>query len=179
VCKCANNMRQLGVALRLYADQHEGTFPRSQHSAFASGEQPWGLVLADTLDGADGPLTNYLHSVFHCPSDSRTVPWSYGLNVYFELDPANDDYAGSPRTWRCAESVPSPGRTIWLAEVPGAVDHVMAHFWASPSDCGDVAAARHSGRANYLFVDGHIECLRLEETYDPTHQVDRWNPSSP
>ena len=174
---CASNMRQIGLAVRMYADDHGEAFPRSQHSAFAHGQQPWGLAIAPWLGSRTTAGTNSLPEVYQCPGNPRTGPWSYGLNVYFELDAsAGDDYAGAPKTWGRVCSVPRPADTILLAEVPGGVDHVMPHFWTSPADCTDVDSTRHGGRANYLFVDGHVESLRLESTYDPSHNIDRWNP---
>jgi type II secretory pathway pseudopilin PulG len=35
-----SNMRQLGLAVRLYCDESGDEFPRSQHSAFANGVMP-------------------------------------------------------------------------------------------------------------------------------------------
>ena len=176
ICGCASNMRQIGLAMRMYADDHQDEFPRSQHSAFAHGTQPWGLLLAPGLGAKSTAGTDALPAVYRCPSHRKAPPWSYGLNVYLEVSPDADDYAGSPQTWRHAENVPSPSATILLAEVPGTADHVMPHFWTTLSDCTDVDACRHGGKANYLFVDNHVECLRLQDTYDPQNHVDRWNP---
>jgi prepilin-type processing-associated H-X9-DG protein/prepilin-type N-terminal cleavage/methylation domain-containing protein len=181
-CLCGSNMRQIGLAIRLYADDHDDRFPRSQHSAFANREQSWVIALAHGLGADTSGDMNSLPRVYRCPSQ-RKVPWSYGLNVYLELTPNSDDYAGSPQTWHRIGDVPKPSRTILLAEVPSngehGGDHVMAHFWSSSADCTDVDSRRHGGRSNYLFVDGHVESLRLEETFDPSTNVNRWNPSTP
>ena len=43
--QCVNQLRQLWLATRLYADDNPDLFPRSQHSAFANrqlrGNAPW------------------------------------------------------------------------------------------------------------------------------------------
>ena len=44
--QCLNNLRQLGLAVRLYADDNADEFPRSQHSAFANGLMPWERTVA-------------------------------------------------------------------------------------------------------------------------------------
>ncbi len=140
-------MRQIGLAVRLYADDNDDEFPRSQHSAFSYGQPTWGRAIAAQLAQSAQTWTNLLRSVYHCPSDRRTTPWSYGQNVYFELDPQNDDYAGSPQTWRRAASIPaSRPATILQAETPGSVDHVMPHFWMTPRDATDVDPQRHKSR---------------------------------
>jgi len=174
--QCLSQMRQIGLAVRLYADDNGDEFPRSQHSAFASGQLAWGRAIAPELAQTFGAWTNLLRSVYHCPGDSRTTPWSYGQNVYFELCPDSDDYAGSPRTWRHAASVSHPSATILQAETPGSVDHVMPHFWMAPRDATDVDPRRHATRSNYNFVDGHSEGRKFPTTYDPAHEVDLWNP---
>jgi prepilin-type processing-associated H-X9-DG protein len=35
---------------------------------------------------------------------------------------------------------------------------------------------RHSETANYLWVDGHVSNEVFTDTYDPTRNLDRWNP---
>jgi len=174
--QCLSQMRQIGLAVRLHADENDDEFPRSQHSAFSYGQPTWGRAIAEQLAESAQTWTNLLSSVYHCPSDRRTTPWSYGQNVYFELDPQNDDYAGSPQSWRRTASIPHPAGTILQAETPGSVDHVMPHFWMTPQDATDVDPQRHKSRSNYNFVDGHAEALAFRHTYDPAHGVDSWNP---
>ena len=181
--QCLSQMRQLGLAVRLYADDHEDQFPRSQHSAFAHGELPWGRAIAPQLGRPEQAWTNLLSGVYHCPADRRTKPWSYGQNVYFELNPDNDDYVGAPRTWRKLASIPHPVTTILQAEMSGdansmsdTADHIMAHFWGTLQDACDVAGLRHKGRSNYNFVDGHAAARELRATFDPAKQLDMWDP---
>ena len=182
--QCLSQMRQIGLAVRLYADDHEDQFPRSQHSAFAHSELPWGRAMAPQLGRTEQTWTNLLRGVYHCPADRRTEPWSYGQNTYFELNPDNDDYAGSPQTWRRVASVPHPATTILQAEMSGAgpmsatADHIMAHFWVTLQDACDVDGVRHKGRSNYNFVDGHAAPLKLAATFNPAGKLDLWNPST-
>jgi prepilin-type N-terminal cleavage/methylation domain-containing protein/prepilin-type processing-associated H-X9-DG protein len=172
--KCLSQMRQLNLGALLYAGDNEDTFPRSQHSAFAHGELPWGRAIAPALGSDVTGWTNLLTGVYRCPTDRRPAPWSYGLNVYYELGP-DDDYAGKPQTWRQVSQVPNPAATILFAESASSADHLMAHFWFMPQDTDDLAAQRHRGRANYTFVDGHAEALTLDQVFAPPH-VDLWNP---
>ncbi len=173
--QCLSQMRQLGVAVRLHAEDNEDTFPRSQHSAFSHGEVPWERAIAPELGGHVTNWTSLLSGVYHCPGDRRTVPWSYGLNVYFELGP-DDDYAGKPQTWRRMGAVPNPSATVLFAENASSVDHIMPNFWAAPQDAVDVASGRHLDRANYAFVDGHAELREFKGIYEPARNVDAWHP---
>jgi len=175
--ECQNNLRQVGLAIRLYADDHRDELPRSQHSAYVYRQLTWGRAVAPALGQPGAAWTNLWTGVYHCPADPRTQPWSYGLNVYFELDPDYDDYVGSPQTWRRTTRIPRPAATVLLAETPGDVDHIMSHFWTTVADAADLAARRHKARSNGLFVDGHVEARPLERIYDPDSGVDAWNPS--
>ena len=173
--QCVNNLRQVGLAVRLYADDNADEFPRSQHSAFANGLMPWERTVAPLLGSSTTLWTNLLTGVYHCPSDKKPAPWSYGLNVYYELGP-DDDYTGKPETWRRLGQVPKPAATILFAENNSSADHIMAHFWSAPSDAADVDSTRHKGRSNYNFAEGHAEARKFLNTYNPTQGVDLWNP---
>ncbi len=181
--QCLNQMRQIGVAVKLYADGHNDEFPRSQHSAFAHGQFPWGRAIAPELSRDSVSWTNLLTGLYHCPSDPRQYAWSYGQNVYFELNPDDDDYVGSPETWRRTMHVPKPSATILDGENSGSesgsmgADHIMAHFWTSSLDVTDVERIRHRTRSNYSFVDGHAQARKFETTFNPENQVNLWNPS--
>jgi len=177
--RCQSQLRQIALATRLYAEENEDEPPRSEHSALAHRQKTWGFALLpflgyDRLSRTSPAWTTVFNGLYRCPEDRRTDGWSYGLNVYFELGP-EDDYRGSPATWRKLGSIPAPSDTILFGEMIGSVDHIMSHFWdegATP----EVATNRHGGRSEYIFVDGHVDLLRLEATYCPARRLDLWNP---
>jgi prepilin-type processing-associated H-X9-DG protein/prepilin-type N-terminal cleavage/methylation domain-containing protein len=181
--QCLNQMRQIGIAVRLYADGRNDELPRSQHSAFAHGQLPWGRAIASELGRDSVTWTNLMSGLYHCPSDPRKYAWSYGQNVFFELNPEEDDYIGSPETWRRTSQVPRPSATILHGENSSGeagnmgADHIMAHFWTSAAEVTDVEKRRHRGRSNYSFVDGHAQSRKFETTFDPGPKVNLWNPS--
>lgn len=173
--RCGSNLRQIAVAVHLFADDHEDAFPRSQHSASAYNEVPWERSIASRLGATDKTWKTLLRGVYHCGSDRRVNLLSYGLNVYFELGP-QDDYAGKPRTWRRRTDLPRPAATILLAENASLADHIMPNFWTRPEDAEDLDSSRHVGRANYAFTDGHVGTRALLDVYAPDRSVDAWNP---
>ncbi|MCS7091228.1 MAG: prepilin-type N-terminal cleavage/methylation domain-containing protein [Verrucomicrobiota bacterium] len=172
---CIGQLHQLGVALHLYAGDHEDELPRSQHSAFAQRQHPWGAALAPYLGSTFQTWTNLWNSLYRCPADRRRNAWSYGLNVYFELGP-EDDYRGKPQTWRRFGQIRRPSETILMAENNTEADHFMANYWDQPEQVTDVARRRHGERANYLYADGHIRTRCFESTYHPARRVDQWHP---
>lgn len=181
---CLGHMKKIGQALLLHAQDRGGQFPRSSHSAGANRETAWATSIAPYLGAKEGEATAaWVNREFRCPANTNASPtaYSYGLNVFFELQPG-DSYVGRPATWRRTMQVPSPGRTILLAEVATAsagmtADHFMCHQWSSTAAARNaVAGERHSGGSHYLFVDGHVESMRVEETF-VSRQENRWNPS--
>ncbi|TWT47298.1 type II secretion system protein [Botrimarina hoheduenensis] len=188
--KCLHQLREIGVAVHLHLEAHEGRFPRSSHSAYAVGEAPWAWSLAATLDPTfdslrDAYPTGLLDGAYRCPEDDRRghSAWSYGKNVWFELDSYETQFAlGLPwneagPTYQRLNRVPATGRTVLFAEVRGAQDHLMAHFWLTGGE-PEVAADRHAGVSNYLWVDGHVTTAAFETTFAPGERLDRWNPDT-
>jgi len=180
--KCLANMRTLGNGVLGFAAEH-GEFPRSSHSAFAHRSRGWSRLILPWLghpeDVPNARWRELRAKYFKCPSDTTASDGqSYGLNVFFELDPDFDDYLGSPEQWRRPQNVPNPASTILIAETSGNTDHVMSHFWEGESSAGlDCAHDRHDGKANYVFADGSVRRLPLKEVYAPSQGINRWNPS--
>lgn len=177
--QCLSQLRQVGLATAMYAEDHHDYLPRSTHSAMAHGALPWGFALGPYLAGKpvtrpDSVYTNLLNTIYRCPSDRRPPgDWSYGKNVYPELSPA--ETGGS--TWYRMTQIPRPSATVLYAEKTGGsmADHLMAHFWSEGAR-PEVDQRRHERKSNYGFCDGHARKHRFEETYSLTNKIDRWNP---
>lgn len=173
---CISQMRQLGLAMNQFLMAHDETFPRSQHSAAAHGEELWRDRLVPYLGVAAGRAGDVHRKAYRCPSDPRDLQWlSYALNVYFELGP-DDDYEGKPQTWHQRTQVDRPSSTILFAENNSEADHIMPNYWVNLEDTVDVASQRHRKQANYVFVDGHVELRPFDHVYDPAHALDCWHP---
>ena len=60
---------------------------------------------------------------------------------------------------------------------------MMAHFWRTygVDPASEVAMHRHGGesssKSGYAWLDGHASNATFSETYDPSKDIDRWNPS--
>ena len=184
--RCAAKLNALGAATLLYTQDHDGQLPRSFHSAGAHGQPGWAVSIAPYLGIADSQIQSNWPGVFNAnfrsPVDSAIDPfvYSYGLNVHFELDPDGDDYQGSPATWRRLGQSPAPGSTILMGQTRPVRfgDHLMCHQWSGLQAAKNALNhAIHTGKANYLFLDGHLETLRVEDTFDPSRHINRWNPS--
>ena len=183
--RCAATLKSLGTATLLYAQDHQENLPRSFHSAGAKREPGWAVSIAPYLGISDSTVARDWAGAFNThyrsPADPSTDPYvySYGLNVHFELDPEGDDYFGSPAIWRRLHQSANPGGTILMGQTRPLRfgDHLMCHQWRSVESAKTALNHQiHGGKANYLFLDCHVETLRVQDTFDPARQINRWNP---
>lgn len=145
---CLNNLRQIGIASILYADEHEDALPRSQHSG-----ESWVGTLQPYCSGTN---------LWRCQRDPHTTRrYSYAINDFL-LPPGPGTTAPSYARFT---AVPSPVDTMLMAECADGYANTD-HFHFSPNTEGEytpftfanqVAVRRHSDTANYLFVDGHVD----------------------
>lgn len=154
---CLNNLKQVGIASRLYADENKDTLPQSTHT-----KASWVLTLQPLLAGTN------LH---RCPVDpNRRRLFSYGINDFLTPRP----YGASQLDFSRTAIIPGPAETIHMAECADdyeGSDHF--HFadeasggFAPPFFAAQVSVARHLATANYLFADGHVEALRWVRVKD-------------
>lgn len=184
--QCASKLRQIGTAVHLFTQDNDQRIPRSYHSSGAHGEPGWVTSIAPYLgiDNTDSPAAwqTAFNRYFRCPSDTNSTPefFSYALNVFFELDPDGDDYWGAPASWRRINQIRSPSKTILIAEPrPSAyADHFMCHQWSGINAARNaVKHDRHNGKSHFLFVDGHVELLKVQDTF--TSKTNNcWNPAA-
>lgn len=145
---CLSNMKQIGIASRMYADDNADALPRSAHQGAS-----WVATLQPYCAGTN---------LWRCARDThKTRRYSFALNDYLLPPPAGNDAADYSRTTR----VPSPTDTFWLGECAEGYSN-NDHFHFSPANDGDyqppsfasqIATTRHQTGANYLYVDGHAQ----------------------
>jgi prepilin-type N-terminal cleavage/methylation domain-containing protein len=168
--QCANNLKQLGLSLTIYADENESMYPI--RTGVASNRWPQQLF-------------GYYHDVrlLHCPSDvpdpanfgagspilAMGAPRSYifnGFNDYFQGFPTNGAVV--------LESVIlEPSETVVFGEKDSASGHWWMDYWMG-DDANELEQARHGSTAKsatggsvFAFADGGARFLRFGRSLDP------------
>lgn len=182
---CNNNLRQLGLSLTLYADDHDGFFP----PRFSPGRWPHRLhdnyrnlqILRCPSDGQNPASQNVNTNLF--PADA--APRSYLINAwndYFQtvLEPSDwQDYmkAAYPRGLK-QTLIPHPSDTIAFGEKETTSGHYYMDFYeGNGNDVDEVEQSRHagtgprtrSGGSNYAFADGSVRFLKFGRCLSPVN----------
>jgi prepilin-type N-terminal cleavage/methylation domain-containing protein/prepilin-type processing-associated H-X9-DG protein len=148
--QCLNNLKQLGLGLRLRADENEGVI---QLDALTTGTNSWASILATNLDMGS-------REVFLCP-DYKPRQWQSWLNVYgIRGDPPSECARGPKEIFFVPDCVPNPADYLLLADTTsqGKRGFTASQYYIFElSDPLRMVHARHAGKANGFFLDGHVE----------------------
>jgi prepilin-type N-terminal cleavage/methylation domain-containing protein/prepilin-type processing-associated H-X9-DG protein len=168
---CASNLKQIGLALMMYAGDHQNHTPTALNNAGPIGSSSaWYTAL--TNGGYTTP------KIFLCPSDRRkatpgNTPRSYGINVGRGQrprpnNPGTDQWiAGSRLTcpYLTNTSVVIVGEYYAPdkspAILPNIEDDPPTYVFIREMASTFPPLAKHDpsapAKANYLFLDGHVE----------------------
>jgi prepilin-type N-terminal cleavage/methylation domain-containing protein len=185
---CLNNLKQLGYAMKMYADDNEGAFP----PRVTKGRWPTQIrdnfktfkLLVCPSDGLD-PKTFETDANF--PADC--APRSYiadAWNDYFREALSGDDWtkymAGAYSRGMKEISIPKPSETILFGEKETSSPHYYMDLYEFDASTGitgndftEIEQSRHSGKpgdhfsggSNHGFVDGSARFLKFQRALKP------------
>ena len=148
---CMTNLKQIGLAVHLYADDNDDSLPQSSHTRAS-----WLVTIAPYVES---------NLLYRCSMDRHpTRRYSYCINDF--LTPKSS--GSSHLNFTKVTSLPVPSDTFYMAEAHEDFTG-SDHFHFSDTSSGgyepfvfasSIAVERHLGGANYLFVDAHVETVK-------------------
>ena len=180
--KCVSNLKQCGVAINMYADDNNDLLP-SCWPVNADGSVTEGAT--PTWANATGPLVNGNYITWEviysgkkddpdfpfgqggCPTGAVDGEFSYSMNAY-----VGGTYAPNLQ-YRKRGKYRSPSQTFIVCD--STYDSTLKNGYPAIAASPDISRLpkifRHVNRANFLYIDGHVNSLQL---YNLAHSVPFW-----
>jgi prepilin-type N-terminal cleavage/methylation domain-containing protein/prepilin-type processing-associated H-X9-DG protein len=182
---CASNLRQVGIAVMRFADNHQERWPETSHTIEADPDtgkftKAWIYTLAPYMEDVD--------AIRICPSDQlgrlRLLGKgaSYTLNGYLskEARPSFDTrrkVVATSQTVIAFELSEKKDAGALRTDNPNDIDpyndHVHSFNWFSTSNINnqrvvmavgnEIAIDRHHDASHFLYADGHVELISVEQ----------------
>lgn len=180
--QCVSNLRQLGVATGLYASDNQGEIPYANYYMEANTRAADKLapyVNVSFPSAADLTAGTILPpDPFRCPASSYPAKAgnksNYGKNFFINSQKGYDTDAR--RTGYRLLHIENPARYYYLADAvaPSPESAAGWQIGSTGTNAGELPVSklgielRHSGKANILFFDFHVESLAAR-------QIGNWN----
>jgi prepilin-type N-terminal cleavage/methylation domain-containing protein len=194
---CLSNCRQLGLAITMYADDHDEGYPCTCMTGMGmmpSDLQDWVITVQPYIKNS---------AILHCPSDSSPLgsnmmtprTSSYGFNGYFM--PVDPPYYGVQMA-----AINRPAECVLVTELADtwSQDFFEPMYWGDPPKVTDAnmqmmewdmlnqqplstAIRRHQQGTNYVFAEGHAKWQRFTQTWQQSSgnpaAIDWYDPEKP
>jgi prepilin-type processing-associated H-X9-DG protein/prepilin-type N-terminal cleavage/methylation domain-containing protein len=178
---CQSNLKQIGAAVLMYAQDYDDTLPNA-------GSSDDGGDLTGSLE----PYTKqrYAQGIWKCRSHSlnaNATSWtsSYGYNWQYLLAPGPDyphsGWNGFSNPGISLAFLARPGDTLCLMDHGAPTgNHKLWSYLTRPGDGTNINGFgrpdfRHTGQANVLFCDGHVKTVGPSFA-EVTQEAAHWDP---
>lgn len=174
---CASNLRQIGLALSLYADEHKDFYPPPKKA----WPDYWMALVASytgrVMDsygtmGTDQQRLICYDGVFKCPGKLEFKPHENGTgsqgNDYYRASYAMQQFSGDETAAVERASISEPPSRVILV-----MDAENNHFFRAPERMNSIyfRTERHGSRINILFMDNHVGNHSYNDLERNTNQV--------
>jgi prepilin-type N-terminal cleavage/methylation domain-containing protein len=178
---CANRLRQLGLAIHLFADSHEGAFPRTGHAGPGAS---WVETTRPYIENVD--------EIRVCPDDPHRDRWlelrstSYLISEYVALPGADSVERLDQLQVLSKTIVLFEGSDLRKTDPSSVLDH--AHpgtVWFSPKNIAksrtwirlqrEMQPDRHlQTTTHFLYADGRVEPIAANAIHDRAQRADNF-----
>lgn len=200
---CLNNLRQIGIFMQMYTDDHQDVFPAHRNQGEGNNLATavtnwWGMTIIDYAGGQS--------DLFHCPAIKgrrldNGLPWEwafdchsvgYGINSWFlalwpygggSLSIEGINYFTYP--WFKRSSIVSPADCFVIGDsMPKGTDGLLSSSMWWPQSCMEQNKSasqgfegmdpfRHRKTGVVVFADGHSEARKGDEFNPPVDPISK------
>lgn len=165
---CWNNLRQIGLATHMFANNNQGRFPQNVH---AGAGMSWVYTLAPYVEDVD--------AIRICPDHEKGHDWlaagkkgtSYLISEFISTP--------LPESVLNLHKLQQTSKTIILFEISDSRDeddeHCHPSTWYTPLKISkgivwpfilsEINPARHQHTSNYQYADGHVVTISEETVF--------------
>jgi prepilin-type processing-associated H-X9-DG protein/prepilin-type N-terminal cleavage/methylation domain-containing protein len=187
--QCINNLRQIGQAVAFYTGDYNDYFPASYDGGTSPSPPPrfWYSKLCylylNVKTGGMGDNDFWgtgkgSDRIFICPTvpdrgkDGLQREWYLGYGWNFLALTHIDFSINTPLSGYTARlaQVLKPSQTIMAGDSHSQLNMyvISPYTWTGLGGGGYFTDSRHNGRANFVFVDGHVESLATSAFFPDT-----------
>lgn len=168
---CTSNLKQLGLAFVQYAQDYDGILPPLRNVV---AYKVWGELVAPYVTGPGG--AQFGSTFMRCPSVSKTVTLTYGINYPYVM--AYDNWLGGASLDKIPTNVYVSADYLGAYWADTAILHPSGWIFNTDADGDGIKDSNtaqlstygryngfnpvHNGGGNFLFGDGHVKWVTLK-----------------
>ncbi len=150
---CTNNLRQIDLVLKNYANENNGLLPAGKNNDVNGSKVSW-MIAVQVYAGMSFPVVNQ-KNVFLCPSAMQTYAGKKARRTY-AMNGAGTD--GTVPV-RLANYTQPSGVGLIMDSVDNGANEGDGRSVFGQNDYESAAEFRHDECVNMLFLDGHVETI--------------------
>ena len=148
--QCLNNLKQIGIATMMYANDNEGR-------VLLDGPPPPGQITWATILSTNTDLT--VSNTFVCPTYKPFQFDNWTTTVGVRRDPPTNYVIGLRKQILLVDRIENPSDYLHVADTTskGQLYTARQYYYFNAAGPLKQVHGRHNQRANGLFMDGHVE----------------------
>lgn len=188
ITACQSSLKQLGLAIKMYADDNDGCLMRYENRRKIPNRRMW-FNFIDTYLKEDKIyrcpcLPDVKTTATNVPEENRTYGYGLNVNLCRSGDPGISPPIPLTKPTVKIDSIERPTTTLLLCDaytlenrggsyvevgfpVAYGINHAQGNNLPYLQDGNIGSKRRHSGRVNVIFVDSHVRTLQYTYVNQP------------